>query len=73
MAKDGLEVTWSLTDDPDAEGVLHQRIDERFLKRHVHDIAQNFYLCGPDPMVNELRGTLEGLGARPDAVAWEKP
>ncbi len=73
MAKDGLEVTWTLTDDPDAEGVLHQRIDERFLKRHVHDIAQNFYLCGPDPMVNELRGTLEGLGARPDAVAWEKP
>ena len=27
---------------------------------------------GPDDMVRELRGTLEGLGARTDAVTWEK-
>lgn len=71
-AMDGLEVTWTLTDDPNAEGVLHERIGEAFLKRHVRDISQNFYLCGPDDMVKELRGTLEGLGASTDALTWEK-
>ncbi len=71
-AMNGLEVTWTLTDDPRAEGVLHERIDEGFLKRHVHDISQNFYLCGPDPMVKDLRDTLEGLGAKTDALTWEK-
>lgn len=72
MADDGLDVTWTLTDDPNANGVLHERINETFLRRHVHDISQNFYLCGPDDMVKELRGTLEGLGAKTDAVTWEK-
>lgn len=71
-AMEGLDILWTLTDDPDAEGVEHQRIDEEFLKRHVRDISQNFYLCGPDDMVKELRGTLEGLGAKTDAVTWEK-
>lgn len=72
MANDGLDVTWTLTDDPNANGVLHERINETFLRRHVHDISQNFYLCGPDDMVKDLRGTLEGLGAKTDAVTWEK-
>jgi ferredoxin-NADP reductase len=71
-AMTGLEVLWTLTDDPKADGVLHGRIDEAFLKRHVRDISQNFYLCGPDAMVKDLRGTLEGLGAKTDAVTWEK-
>lgn len=71
-AMKGLEVIWTLTDDPKAEGVLHGRIDEAFLRRHVRDISQDFYLCGPDDMVKDLRGTLEGLGARTDAVTWEK-
>ncbi len=67
-----LEVTWTVTDDPSAEGVLHERIDEAFLKRHVHDISQNFYLCGPDPMVADLKAALGGLGAEADALTWEK-
>jgi ferredoxin-NADP reductase len=72
-AMQGLECTWTLTDDPGAEGVLHERIDEAFLRRHVHDIAQNFYLCGPDPMVADLRAALGGLGAKAEALTWEKP
>jgi ferredoxin-NADP reductase len=71
-AMKGLRVLWTLTDDPDANGVEHARIDEEFLKRHVADISQNFYLCGPDDMVKDLRGTLEGLGATTEALTWEK-
>jgi ferredoxin-NADP reductase len=71
-AMDGLEVLWTLTDDPEAEGVLHERIDEAFLRRHIHDVSQHFYLCGPDAMVKDLRDGLEGLGATTEALVWEK-
>lgn len=72
-AMEGLDTTWTVTDEPAAEGVLHERIDEAFLKRHVHDISQNFYLCGPDPMVADLKAALGGLGAKAEALTWEKP
>ena len=39
---------------------------------HVEDFAQNFYLCGPDSMVKDLRGTLKDLGASVENVTWEK-
>jgi ferredoxin-NADP reductase len=38
----------------------------------VPDFTGQFYLCGPDPMVAELRETLERLGAKTDALTWEK-
>jgi ferredoxin-NADP reductase len=73
-AMQGLDVLWTLTDDPgtDAENIEHARIDEAFLKRHVADISQNFYLCGPDDMVKDLRATLGGLGANTESVTFEK-
>ena len=67
----GLETIWTVTDDTQS-GLLHDRIDDRFLKSHVKDWQQNFYLCGPDDMVKELRGTLKDLGASVDNVTWEK-
>jgi hypothetical protein len=67
----GLRTIWTVTDDPASE-LLHERVDAGFLKEHVEDFAGNFYLCGPDPMVKDLRGTLTGLGASVDHVTWEK-
>jgi ferredoxin-NADP reductase len=66
-----LEIIWTVTDDPKAN-LLHERIDETFLKRHVGKWDQNFYLCGPDEMVKELRSTLQGLGASVENVTFEK-
>jgi ferredoxin-NADP reductase len=71
-AMEGLETTWTLTGDPAAEGVLHQRIDADFLKAQVADFSQKFYLCGPDDMVSELRGTLADLGADTESLTWEE-
>ena len=71
-AMSGLGHLWTVTDDPGAPGVLHERIDAAFLKRHVPDFTGQFYLCGPDDMVKELRTTLESLGAKTDALTWEK-
>ncbi|HEX4299127.1 MAG TPA: flavodoxin reductase, partial [Devosia sp.] len=67
----GLDVLWTVTNEPGSK-LLHERIDAAFLKRHVKDWAQNFYLCGPDDMVKQLRGTLKELGASVDNVTWEK-
>jgi propane monooxygenase reductase subunit len=67
----GLDVIWTVTDDP-ASTLLHDRIDAKFLEAQVKDFAQNFYLCGPDDMVRDLRGTLKDLGADVENVTWEK-
>ncbi|WP_332689820.1 FAD-binding oxidoreductase [Devosia sp.] len=67
----GLEVLWTVTDDPKSD-LLQERIDAAFLKRHISDFNQNFYLCGPDAMVADLRAALEGLGADVASVTWEK-
>lgn len=73
-AMPGLDCIWTVTDADDASGGLrHDRIDEAFLRDIVgDDLDGNFYLCGPDPMVKDLRGILEGMGAQTDALTWEK-
>lgn len=71
-AMPGLDTLWTVTDDVSARGVRHDRINAAFLKEAITDFSQNFYLCGPDPMVKELRDTLAGLGARAEALTWEK-
>lgn len=70
-AMHGLETVWTVTDDP-ASSLLHERIDAKFLKAHVSDWTRNFYLCGPDDMVKELRSMLKELGANVENVTWEK-
>ena len=66
-----LDILWTVTDEPQSK-LLHERIDARFLKHHVGKWDQNFYLCGPDDMVKELRGTLKELGASVENVTFEK-
>jgi ferredoxin-NADP reductase len=67
----GLEHLWVITDQPDTK-YYRGRIDEQFLRDQIGSFDRNFYLCGPDPMVNELRETLGRLGAKTDAVTFEK-
>lgn len=67
----GLEVLWTVTDDPKSS-LLQERIDAGFIERHIKDLKQNFYLCGPDEMVKDLRGLLDAAGADVSNVTWEK-
>ncbi|MEN2280984.1 FAD-binding oxidoreductase [Algoriphagus sp. SE2] len=62
----------SILDEEEASGHESGRIDEEFLKKHVSDFSQHFYVCGPDPMVKAISETLEKLGAKPDAITFEK-
>ncbi|HEY4199491.1 MAG TPA: flavodoxin reductase [Devosiaceae bacterium] len=70
-AMEGLERLFTLTEES-VPGLLHERIDADFLKRHVKDFSGNFYVCGPDKMVGQLRDTLKQLGAEADSVTFEK-
>jgi len=53
-------------------GYLHTRINKSFLQSNIADNSKHFYICGPDPMVNEIAGILTGMGADADTVVFEK-
>ena len=48
------------------------KIDEAFLKNHIDDFSKHFYVCGPDKMISDISAILEKLGAKADAVVFEK-
>lgn len=55
-----------------AAGYESGKIDEKYLRSHVSDFNKHFYVCGPDQMIADINATLEKLGAKPDAVVFEK-
>ena len=50
----------------------NRRIDEDFIKEKVKDFNQNFYVCGPDNFVMDIKRTLKKLGANPETIVFEK-
>lgn len=55
-----------------APGCVHGRIDRAFLKDHVEDFSQAFYVCGPDEMVADIKSALKDLGAKPEGLVFEE-
>lgn len=49
-----------------------QHIDKDFLSREIADFTRPFYICGPDKMIGDLTATLTKLGAKPEALVFEK-
>ena len=54
------------------EGYIHGRIDADFIRTKMTDLKKLFYICGPDPMVNELVNAVREAGASPEALVFEK-
>ena len=48
------------------------RIDEEFLRNNITDFSQSFYVCGPPAFTSALTKMLSKLGAKPDALVFEK-
>jgi ferredoxin-NADP reductase len=67
----GKNVVFCLTRDK-TDGFENRRIDEKFISNKISDFNKHFYICGPDPMVNELVGILQKSGASTDALVFEK-
>jgi hypothetical protein len=70
-AADGLECLFLVTDQPDSP-LASGMIDKSFLQTHIGDFDQEFYVCGPPKMVEEISRDLEELGAKPDAITFEE-
>lgn len=51
---------------------LDSFIDKDFLKSHISDFDQAFYVCGPMPFNEAMIKYLKDLGAEPDALVFEE-
>lgn len=47
-------------------------IDKEFLKKHIDDFDQPFYVCGPMPFNEAMMKYLKELGADPEALVFEE-
>lgn len=50
----------------------HGRINSAFLKKHIKNFKQHFYVCGPVSFVGETQDALKKLGASSDSIVFEK-
>lgn len=67
----GLRCVFTVTKQADPT-LENRRIDRAFLEDKVTDFDQHFYVCGPKQMVADLKGHLQALGAKADAVVFEE-
>ena len=67
----GLQVVF-ITTQEEGSTYEHHYIDKEFLTNRITDFKKHFYICGPDKMVSDLNQSLLELGAKPDAVVFEK-
>lgn len=70
-AMPGLEVIYVLSEE-DKDGFEHGRIDKQMLQRLVGSTSEQFYVCGPDEMVDSINDALKDLGADPDGLVFEE-
>jgi hypothetical protein len=61
----------TLTDE-NKKGYDNRKIDYAFLKEKIDNFKQHFYICGPPTFVEAIVLSLSRLGAKSDAVVFEK-
>lgn len=57
--------------DEKLDGYHYGRISEDFLKTIITDFTQQFYVCGPQPMIDAVLKQLSNLGVKKKAVTIE--
>jgi ferredoxin-NADP reductase len=67
----GLACVFTVTDEPDPS-LESRRIDRGFLEEKITDLKKHFYVCGPEQMVEDIKGHLAALGATADSVVFEQ-
>lgn len=56
----------------DKDGYQSGKINEVFIEKNVTDFSKQFYVCGPDSMVQQIVEILGKMGADADTVVFEK-
>lgn len=54
------------------QGYENEKISVDFLKKHIKNFSQNFYICGPKEFVKDIRNILSELGAEVNSVVFER-
>ena len=52
-------------------GYDHHTIDEQYLKQRISNFKQQFYICGPDAMITDVKANLQKLGASDNLITIE--
>ena len=52
-------------------GFDHHLIDEEYLKQKIKNFNQQFYICGPDKMVSDIKEILRRLTGKDDLITVE--
>ncbi|SER68269.1 cytochrome-b5 reductase [Nitrosomonas sp. Nm51] len=55
-----------------APGYDNSMIDKDYLKEHINNFDQHFYLCGPGGFMESITDALKTLGAKPNALVFEE-
>lgn len=58
--------------EEEVSGAEHGRVDAEFMKTHIQDFDQKFYVCGPPAMVDSVTNDLKTLGASPENIITEE-
>ena len=52
-------------------GFIHQVIHDEYLKNHDAPEDIEYYMCGPGPMANAVKGMLDSLGVPPEMLMFD--
>jgi len=61
----------NILSDEKTEEFAYGHIDESFLKQHIINLNQKFYVCGPDPMIESVVSDLKALGVEDENIIIE--
>lgn len=61
----------NILSDEENDSYAHGYITQDFLKENIQDFNQNFYICGPRPMVKAMQEYLVALGAADGVITVE--
>jgi ferredoxin-NADP reductase len=61
----------NILSDEQVDGYSYGKITEEFLKTTVTDFTQQFYICGPPPMIKEVEEQLVNLGVSKEHITKE--
>lgn len=62
----------NILSDEVSDKYAHGLINEDFLKANITGFAQQFYICGPPPMIDAVKKQLANLGVSEKAITTEK-
>ena len=66
----GLTCHFVVTDEPDSE-FARDRIDKHYLAPIVAEADGPFYVCGPEPMIDDITTALKDLDVSEDRIVTE--